>query len=133
MIGIYDESGMLTQIMKVYPPGYLDGLEAHGMKGVPIPQELQDLKKGGSLRKEYFVIDGAIAPRPENPLPDTVRLKKGKSFEKKSMPMCTVFMGSESQEVPAGEFAIEAEVVGEYNLLVKCFPMQNKKVKVIVT
>ena len=133
MIAIYNNDGKITQIMTVYPKGYLEGLPDHDMRGLPVPQEMAALKKGGSIGREYYVKDGLFTRRVTNPLPDVIRLKVGENYKNETMPECLVTLGSETETVPAKKFEIEGEVAGEYALLVQCFPMQNKKVKVIVT
>lgn len=132
MIGIYDDEGRFTNIMKIYPPGYLEGLADHDMKGVLIPQELRDLMRGGSFMKEYYMKAGLITPRLENPLPESLTLSVGEAVQYPDMPSCRVILDGEYHDVPAGEFGLEGEVERDYTLIVKCFPMKDRIMKVSV-
>jgi len=132
MIFIYNDEGRVTQVMSVYPEGYLEGLPAHGMQGVQVPQEIADLD-GLNALGAYYIKDGLIHDRPINPAPDEATLAVGETLEIPELPDCTVLFDDQVFEVAAGEFALEATVPGQYDLYIKCWPMRDKLVRMTVT
>lgn len=132
MIAIYNDDGRINQVMSLYPQGYLEGLPAHGMKGVVVPEEMRPLT-AAALINQYYVSDDELVERPLSILPDEINLAVGESISFPELGACQVTFDDQVFDVAAGEFELSAGAPGEYDLYVRCFPMQDKLAKVIVT
>lgn len=131
MIAIYNDHGRISQVMTLYPPGYLEGLSDHGMQGLIVPEFLRPLKATG-LINEYYISDGELTQRPANPIPDEINIGVGETVAYPDLPDCKVTFDDQEFDVPAGEFELSAGAPGEYPLYINCFPMQSKLSRVTV-